>query len=90
MQLAPECYEHFEFVAASTNEPLIISCGKFGTDGDEPCGNDSTVASFDTILELAAAMREHAAAEHLRVEVSSDECFIVVCRLDEWFAGWRW
>jgi len=84
MQLAPGCYERFELAASSTNERMVISCGEFGPDGDEPYGDGCTVASFDTILELAAAMRGHAAAEHLRVEVSPDERIIVVSRLREW------
>ncbi len=84
LQLAPEWYQFFELAAAVPEEALNIGCGEAPSDSDESDsdGEDDWVqASFEDIPALAAAMRQYAVAEHLRVDVSPDERTIVITRL---------
>jgi len=81
LRLAPVCYQRFVWAASDPTEQLHIA-----TDFDFTCehsiwsSNRNPAAAFDSVTQLATALQQYAAAEHITVSVSQDERSITVGR----------
>ena len=83
LQLAPACYRRFELATPQPDEPLILESEIILKCGDEQEKHAGDAVGFVSVAGLAAAMRRFAAAESLRVLMSSDERSVIVHRISD-------
>ena len=90
LRMAPACYRHIELVAADEEQRLDLVGGHHVWFEDQAyLDSIEAEANFDSIAELAAAMRHIALAgvPELSVLLSSDERTIIVHRIESHACG---
>ena len=83
LRMAPASYRRFELTATRQHLPLHIIGGGHMSVGDRMTRVKGRSVTFDSIADLAVAMRQYAAAESLSVHVLPDERSIVIDRIDD-------
>jgi len=79
LRLAPASYSGFELMATGADKPLKLFSEVSLICGAAELGH-AVVAAYRSIAELAAALQQFASAEHVSVQLSSDEQSIVMRR----------